>query len=125
MRRLALLLSILAALTAGCAQEGPDAPSARSPSVQTSGNPLTASVSMEANSYVPATVTIRPGGVVTWTNNEDVRPAPTHTASAPDGSWTTYRVEAGNAASHRFDAAGASPSRCNFHEGMSGTVVVE
>jgi hypothetical protein len=34
---------------------------------------LTAAVTMQANSFRPATVTVSPGGVVTWTNLDDAR----------------------------------------------------
>jgi plastocyanin len=70
--------------------------------------------------YVPATLTVRPGDVVVWTNKD---PFP-HTATAA-GAFDSGSIEPGK--SWRFTAkkAGTYPYLCTLHTTMKGTLRVE
>lgn len=72
--------------------------------------------------FSPATVTVKAGGTVTWTNpagNE------IHTVTADDGkAFDSGVLSPGDAFQHRFTAAGSVPYHCTLHPWMKGTVQV-
>ncbi len=70
--------------------------------------------------YGPATVTIRVGDTVTWTNRDPVE----HTATATNGSFDTGLLGTDASASIRFTRAGTYAYLCTPHPDMRGTVVV-
>ena len=70
--------------------------------------------------FVPASVEIRPGDTVVWTN-EDLAP---HTATARDGSWDTGALETAMSRRMVFTAPGDFEYFCAFHPHMIGTVAV-
>ena len=89
---------------------------------QNARKPVTHTVTIEATSFRPASITLAPGDTVTWTN-KDIIP---HTATssragvfdsgtiAPDKSW-----------SHTFKTDGSFSYLCEFHPTMKGGVRVE
>lgn len=89
----------------------------------------TALVSITANSFVPATLTIKVGTTVTWTNQEDQEhwvasnPYPANTDLK--GLNAGKKMVKGDSYSYTFDKAGTY----NYHDDLSpttnGTVVVE
>lgn len=78
------------------------------------------SVTIEDFTYIPATITIKKGDSVAWTN-KDTAP---HTATADDGSFNTGRIEEGHEEPATFNDVGTFAYHCSFHPGMHGTVVV-
>jgi plastocyanin len=70
--------------------------------------------------YAPATVTIRVGDTVTWTNRDPVE----HTATATNGSFDTGLIAPDGSARIRFTRAGTYAYLCTPHPDMRGTVVV-
>ncbi len=89
------------------------------------GQAQTTTVEVADNSFQPGTVTVEPGGSVTW-NTTGNNP---HTITAEDGS---FDQSVGNGATfeHTFESAGTYAYYCKIHGapggvGMSGTVVVE
>jgi plastocyanin len=70
--------------------------------------------------YAPATVTIRVGDTVTWTNRDPVE----HTATATNGSFDTGLLAPDASGSIRFTKAGTYRYLCTPHPDMRGTVVV-
>jgi LPXTG-motif cell wall-anchored protein len=70
--------------------------------------------------FTPAQITVDQGDTVTWTNNG---PTP-HSATAPDGSFDTGILPAGQSSSHTFGEAGTYSYICTPHPNMHGTVVV-
>jgi hypothetical protein len=70
--------------------------------------------------FTPATITIRVGETVTWTN---AGPS-AHTASVRDGSFDTGVLQRGQSASHTFTRAGTFSYFCRIHPFMQGSVVV-
>lgn len=71
--------------------------------------------------FSPATVTVAPGGSVTWTNDD---PIP-HTVTADNGKWTSGNLEQGKTYTHKFSAAGTYAYHCDIHPYMKGTVIVK
>jgi plastocyanin len=72
--------------------------------------------------FEPTELTVTPGTVVTWTN-EDSAP---HTATARDGSFDTDRLNSGDVSSQvKFDKAGTFEYYCEVHPWMVGRIVVK
>lgn len=95
--------------------------------------PDEASVSIEDDQFVNATVTIAVGGTVTWTHNG----SNPHTVTADDDSFDSSPncgtnplpfvsdcLEDGDTFEWTFPEAGAYSYRCKVHGGMTGTVTV-
>ncbi len=77
------------------------------------------SVEIKDSSYNPSRVAISPGDTVIWTNQDSTD----HTVT---GSWDdSGPIDPGKTYSHKFDSPGTFDYRCTFHNGMSGTVVVQ
>jgi len=110
----------------------PTATAAHSPAPATAvavSAPATATVSLDQPpgdphgwGFMPAMVTVKAGGSVTWTNpagNE------IHTVTADDGSsFDSGVLNAGDHFSHSFAAAGSVPYHCSLHPWMKGVVQV-
>ena len=90
-------------------------------------NPSTANVSLQASSFSPSTVTVRPGGTVTWTNAGPVQHTITPTNAGQTGAWPakTMSAQQGATFTHTFTTAGTFNYFCTIHSGMTGTVRVE
>ena len=80
----------------------------------------TVSVSIVDYAFNAATVHIKVGQTVTWTNTGQ-QP---HTATANDGSFNTPTLSNGQSASHTFNKAGTFAYICKIHPNMKGTIVV-
>jgi LPXTG-motif cell wall-anchored protein len=78
------------------------------------------SVTIADFQFTPATITIRVGDTVTWTNHGPSA----HTATASNGSFNTGVLQKGHSASHTFTTAGTFTYICEIHPFMHGTVVV-
>ena len=76
--------------------------------------------------FIPSTVTIHPGGTVTWENTDNAA----HTATGgsptdgPSGAFDTSLIMAGGSATITFDDEGTYPYFCMVHPWMQGTVIV-
>jgi len=82
--------------------------------------PSAVSVSIGDRVFVPSSVTVAPGGTVTWTNNDD-RP---HTVTANDRSFDSGILGAGATWSRTFPNGGTFAYFCELHPDMTGTVTV-
>jgi plastocyanin len=141
-RPLALLLALLAlaVVAAGCGggddddgdsgNGGGNAPSAEEPAAPSADHDREGSggtgpgtqVSMKDIKFNPGTVTIKPGGKVTWTNDDSVG----HDVTADDfESGSPGGIEGGSTFSHTFKKAGTYDYVCSVHPGMKGTVKVK
>jgi plastocyanin len=142
MRRLLALLLALAALAvvaAGCggddddggdggngggntpAAEEPEAPTAEDGGGGSGGTGPGTQVSMKDIKFNPGTVTIKPGGKVTWTNDDSVG----HDVTADDfESGGPGEMQGGSTYSHVFKKPGTYDYVCSVHPGMKGTVKV-
>ncbi len=79
-----------------------------------------AAVAITNFAFNPATITVKVGTTVTWTNNDS---AP-HTITADDGSFNSGDIGQGKTYSHTFSSAGTFPYHCTVHPFMKATVVV-
>ncbi|QEN12514.1 cupredoxin domain-containing protein [Mycolicibacterium sp. ELW1] len=70
--------------------------------------------------FTPATLTVKVGDTVTWTN-KDEEP---HTVVAGDGSFHSPGLDANATYSFTFTKAGSFDYICSIHPFMRGTVVV-
>jgi len=99
-------------------------PAPRAPAGAALGERLTAGVSIKNFEFGPKSLVVKPGTVVTWTNE-----AGAHTVVADDGSFSSPTLAAGQTFSHKFTRKGTRRYYCSFHGGagghdMAGTVVV-
>jgi plastocyanin len=140
-RLLALLLALvaLAVVAAGCGggdddngdsgNGGGNAPAAEEPAAPTAedggggsgGTGPGTQVSMKDIKFNPETVTIKPGGKVTWTNDDSVG----HDVTADDfQSGGPGEIPGGSTFSHTFAKPGTFNYVCSVHPGMKGSVKV-
>jgi plastocyanin len=71
--------------------------------------------------FAPASLTIKAGDTVVWTNSG----GEAHTVTADDGSWGTDDLEPGASFSHSFPRPGTYTYSCVIHDGQSGTITVQ
>jgi plastocyanin len=77
-------------------------------------------VSIDNFAFVPATLTVRVGSTVTWTNHDEEP----HTIAASDGSFHSPGMGSQATYSHTFPTAGRFDYVCSIHPFMHATVVV-
>lgn len=118
-----LLLVSLVAL-AGCGGAQPAASPAASAGAA-SPQPSAASevqVRIVDFAFEPATITIKPGTTVVWTNDGPTQ----HTTASKEGNvWESKIMEKGDVFRYRFDTSGTYPYWCTLHPSMLGTVIVQ
>ncbi len=112
------ILIILAILFSGCSSSaGTQAPAG------TSGLPVTgneAKVTISGFAFDPATITVKAGETVTWTNEDTA----SHTVVADDNSWQSPSISKGSTFSHTFTTAGTFAYHCSIHPKMKASVIV-
>ncbi len=129
------LVVLLVALLAGCgpaaasgasttaagAPQTPSAAPAPSPAPTAVPTPVaTQSVVIQDFAFSPATIVVRAGSTVTWTN-QDVEQ---HTVTARDHSFSSDAVESGKTFQWTFARAGTFEYFCQIHPNMVGHVIV-
>ncbi|MGO8939886.1 MAG: cupredoxin family copper-binding protein [Mycobacterium sp.] len=77
-------------------------------------------VGIDNFAFAPATLTVKAGSTVTWTNHDEEP----HTVAATDGSFHSPGMGTGATFSHTFPTAGKFDYVCSIHPMMHGTVVV-
>jgi plastocyanin len=99
----------------------PNAPAGTSASVTAPAAPVIGdAVSIDNFAFVPATLTVRVGSTVTWTNHDEEP----HTIAATDGSFHSPGMGSQATYSHTFPTAGKFDYICSIHPFMHATVVV-
>jgi plastocyanin len=78
-------------------------------------------VTVQNFAYSPATLTVKVGDKVTWTNQDSAG----HSATADDGSFDTGVLEQGQSGSITFSKAGTYVYHCSVHPNMKATVIVK
>lgn len=72
--------------------------------------------------FEPASITIKPGTTVVWTNEGPTQ----HTTASKEGNvWESKILEQGDVYRYRFDQSGEFPYWCTLHPSMLGTVIVQ
>lgn len=96
----------------------------KSESGTTTGNSQAVATSMvriDNFAFSPATITVKQGTTVTWTNKDN---AP-HTVTVDSGAGpASDTLQKGDTYTFTFKQAGTFAYHCNFHSGMTGTVIV-
>lgn len=118
---LALAMALGLFLLAGC---GGSKSSNNSMNPTSSGNTpvMAASVSIVNFAFSPATVHLKVGGTVTWTNKD----ASPHTATDLGGSFDSGSLTTDQTFKHTFATAGTYTYHCTIHSTMANaTIVVE
>ena len=82
----------------------------------------TSNIAITNFAFNPATVTVKKGTVLTWTNNDSVGHSVTETDSQPGPASST--LAQGKSYSFTFSAVGTFHYHCSVHPDMTGTVVV-
>jgi plastocyanin len=115
-----VLILLVAVVLAGCGGS----------STTTTGAPVTTTgsagsgggqVVMKDIAFNPASITVKMGESVTWTNQDGV----THTVVADNGEFKSGDVAPGGTFTFTFDKAGTYPYHCTIHPTMKGTVIVQ
>jgi len=83
--------------------------------------PTTNQISLSNLKFVPNTVTVAVGTTITWTNNE----APVHTVTSDATLFDSGNLVQNKTFSFTFTKAGTVPYHCNYHGGMTGTIIVQ
>jgi LPXTG-motif cell wall-anchored protein len=100
----------------------PAAPATEAPQPSTRSKQASASssatVSIQDNSFNPASVTVNAGDSVTWNNKGKAQHNVTFSGFA------SGTLSSGQSYSHKFSSAGTFAYQCTFHAGMTGTVTV-
>lgn len=79
------------------------------------------SVQISSFSFSPASLTVKVGDTVTWTNQDSVG----HSATADDKSFETGILGQGKSGAITFSKAGTYAYYCSVHSSMRGTVIVK
>jgi plastocyanin len=101
----------------------PSMPSAPAGTASATGSPAAVGgdqVTIDNFAFAPATLTVKVGSTVTWTNRDEEP----HTVAASDGSFHSPGMGTGATYSHTFPTAGKFDYVCSIHPSMHGTVVV-
>ena len=83
--------------------------------------PATVNVAIKGMKYTPASVTIKAGDSVVWTN-ADQRD---HTVVAGDGSFSSGNIGPGATFTFAFTKPGKFEYSCSLHPRMKGIVIVQ
>lgn len=103
-------------------------PSPQSSPATSSAQIQTTTVKITSSGFVPATVTIKAGDSVTWTNDDtsvhtvNSSPHPTHTDYAP---LNLNQLKAGESKSLTFPQAGTYKYHDHLRPSLTGSVVVQ
>jgi plastocyanin len=79
------------------------------------------SVTIMSFAFSPASLTVKTGTKVTWTNKDAV----THTVTADQGAFNSGLLSPGNSFSFTFTQAGTYSYHCNIHHSMTATIIVQ
>ena len=115
-RLMALPALLGAAMTGACFSERTTEPEDTTPC---DGTVTACAVSVTDNAFGPRTLHVLEGSTVRWTNNG----ASPHTSTGAD--WDSGTILVDGTFDRTFAVAGEFDYECEFHPGMTGTVVVE
>lgn len=120
MRHLAQL-ALAAGLVVGCSGDeagGPNPPAPPAPETASVTTPL-----VPPAVWIPSSVTIRPGGTVTF-KNADGSPA-VHNVVSTSNAWPVATIDPGETFDLKLPNAGQYPFQCTLHPGMNGVITVK
>ena len=88
---------------------------------QQTAQEMAAKVKIDNFSFSPATLEIKAGTTVTWTNLDDIP----HTVVNDDKIFKSKALDTDETFSFTFDKAGTYPYFCSLHPKMTAKVVVQ
>jgi amicyanin len=116
-----VILLVLTCTCAGCTSpQSPSAPTATTPVPAGGSN----AVMIKNFAFSPATLTVKTGSTVTWTNQDA---APHQVASDPGTPVAFSSDSLANGASYQFTFTqpGTYTYYCTIHPNMKGTIIVQ
>jgi plastocyanin len=116
------LAVVVAAVIAGVSGCGSSSSSTPAGSSSGAGAGRTG-VTIQNFAFNPATVSVKFGTVVVWTNQDNTA----HTATSDPGAPTSFdtgNISQGNTAVFTFQTPGSYPYHCSIHTYMKGTITV-
>jgi plastocyanin len=78
-------------------------------------------VMIQGFAFTPATLTVKAGTTVVWTNRDDEP----HTVTEAEKRFKSPALDTDDSFRHRFDRAGTFAYVCSLHPHMAGRVTVE
>jgi amicyanin len=123
MRLFMLVLAVCAVCAVSLSACGDDSGGSSSSSTPSAAAKDAVTVDIAGFKFKPASVTVKSGGTVTWTNNDSA--AHTATLSSGAGAFDTGTLDQGASKKVTFSGPGTYAYICAFHPFMKGTVVVE
>lgn len=108
-----IVATVVVAVTAG----GKSAASSSGPSSRVASN---GRLTIKNFMFMPASVTVKAGTRVTWTNHD----SSPHTATSNTGAFDTGAIKDGQSMSVTLRKPGAYAYHCDFHPFMKGTITV-
>jgi plastocyanin len=118
-----IVFLVLACMAAGCAspQAAPSSPApAASPSAAGGGDAIT----IENFAFSPATLAVKTGTTVTWTNR-DSAPHIVVSDTGAQQAFSSNSLSDGASFTFTFTQAGTYPYHCSIHPSMKGTITVQ
>ncbi|MDD1684973.1 MAG: cupredoxin domain-containing protein [Methanoregula sp.] len=112
---------VLACLAAGCSSS--QTPAQPSPAIPVPAGPAD-TITISNFAFSPATLTVKAGTTVTWTNEDSAPHTVVSDANAPV-PFTSPSLATGSSFPFTFTQAGTYSYHCSIHPSMKGTVVVE
>jgi plastocyanin len=82
--------------------------------------PATRTVTIDATTYHPKTVTVAVGDSIVWVNKDLL----VHTVTARDGSFDSHDIPAGRSWTYTSKTEGLSAYSCIYHTTMKGALRV-
>ena len=74
--------------------------------------------------FVPQTLTVPVGTTVTWVNHDTAPHTATHRTYGAEG-FDTGNLANGQVYRHTFQTPGSYPYICMYHQGMTGTIIIQ
>jgi YVTN family beta-propeller protein len=79
-----------------------------------------AGVSIDKFAFAPASLMVKPGQAITFTNTDPVA----HTSTSADGAWDSGEIAPGGSFNTTLQQPGTYTYHCSIHPFMQATVVV-
>jgi plastocyanin len=118
---ISMMIAVVVIAFAACSKSGNSDPKPDpDPAPPTTTPVATAAVSIKNFAYSKATVNLKVGGTVTWTN-EDTAP---HTVTDQGGAFDSQSIATNAKFAHTFPTAGTYTYHCTFHSTMASAKIV-
>jgi plastocyanin len=114
------VLLILACMIAGCSSSQAPVTAVPTQSNVEGGTGIT----IKNFAFDPQMLTVKPGTVVTWVNQDAVPHAIVSDTESPE-TFSSDTLQTGSSYSFTFTRPGTFPYHCSIHPSMKGTVIVQ